>query len=79
MWKSRFDPLVKIPCHTLIWAIMLGLPLKLWNPVVVAEIENIIGKFYFWDENSFGQLDNCLAWVLVEVDLGNSLLAEIDV
>ena len=73
-WRSGFDPIWDISCQNLVWDKLLRLPLELWNEVAIRDIGNRIGTWGF-----FGQLDKRLAWVLVEMDFGRGILANLEV
>lgn len=77
-WKIGFDPFTKLHRRNLIWEKWPGLPLELWNLVVIQVIANHLGCFYYWDEGSFGQFDKRMTWVLLEVDFSKGLLEELD-
>lgn len=78
-WKAGFDSFSERPCRYYIWASFPGLPLELLNEEAIKEISHMIGSYYYRDEGSFRKLDKRMAWVLIEVEMGQGLLAELEI
>lgn len=78
-WRVGFDPFTETSRRNLVWEKLPGLPLELWNEAIIRDIANHIGKIYFWDWGSFGQLHKRMAWVLVQMEFGRGLLADLEI
>ena len=52
--KSGFYAMVDVSRCNIFQVKIPGLPLKLWNEATVKEIENRLGRFYYWDHGYLG-------------------------
>jgi len=67
-WKHGFNPYMESFSKCFVWMLFPKFPIELWVTQIFIDLENIMGRFVYFDEKTLCWKNKRIAWVLVEFD-----------
>jgi hypothetical protein len=79
IWKPSFNPYMESFSKRFVWMLLPKFPVELWVTQIFVDLENIVGRFVYFDEKTLCWNNKRIAWVLVEFDSEKGFLEDIEV
>lgn len=76
-WKPYFNPAQAQVSKTLVWIRLTGIPVEFFDPELLMDIGNMVGRATKVDEHTLKAIRGKYARVCVELDLETTLTAQV--